>query len=205
MSHPYVAGLTGGIGSGKSAVSDLFAQLGITIVDADVVARQVVEPGTPALAKIAGHFGRDILQEDGTLDRAALRKQVFADETAKQWLNALLHPAIREEMRKQLEAATSPYVIFSVPLLIENGLDAMADTVIVVDCEEDTQLTRALKRDGSDETTIRGIMASQASRHDRLAKASHIIDNNGALELLPAQVEQLHQILLKAAEKSPGS
>ena len=205
MSHPYVAGLTGGIGSGKSAVSDLFAQLGITIVDADVVARQVVEPGTPALAKIAGHFGRDILQEDGTLDRAALRKQVFADETAKQWLNALLHPAIREEMGKQLEAATSPYVIFSVPLLIENGLDAMADTVIVVDCEEDTQLTRALKRDGSDENTIRGIMASQASRHDLLAKASHIIDNNGALELLPAQVEQLHQILLKAAEKSPGS
>ena len=143
MSKPFVVGLTGGIGSGKSAVSDLFAQQGIDIVDADVVARQVVEPGTPALQAIIDHFGEAIVTDNGTLNRPALRKRVFENDLDKQWLNALLHPAIRAEMQTQLEVATSPYVVFSVPLLIENGLDSMADTVLVVDCSEETQLARA--------------------------------------------------------------
>ncbi|OFC71348.1 dephospho-CoA kinase [Alteromonas confluentis] len=203
MSKPFVVGLTGGIGSGKSAVSDLFAQQGIDIVDADVVARQVVEPGTPALQAIIDHFGEAIVTDSGTLNRPALRKRVFDNDLDKQWLNALLHPAIRAEMQTQLEVATSPYVVFSVPLLIENGLDSMADTVLVVDCSEETQLARATRRDGSNIETIKSIMASQASRQQRLEKAQYVIDNNGELSALPPQVKSLHQqYMQQSAQKS---
>ena len=203
MSKPFVVGLTGGIGSGKSAVSDLFAQQGIDIVDADVVARQVVEPGTPALLAIIDHFGEAIVTDNGTLNRPALRKRVFENDLDKQWLNALLHPAIRAEMQTQLEVATSPYVVFSVPLLIENGLDSMADTVLVVDCSEETQLARATRRDGSNIETIKSIMASQATRQQRLEKAQNVIDNNGELSALPPQVKSLHQqYMQQSAQKS---
>ncbi len=203
MSKPFVVGLTGGIGSGKSAVSDLFAQQGIDIVDADVVARQVVEPGTPALQAIIDHFGEAIVTDNGTLNRPALRKRVFENDLDKQWLNALLHPAIRAEMQTQLEVATSPYVVFSVPLLIENGLDSMADTVLVVDCSEETQLARATRRDGSNIETIKSIMASQATRQQRLEKAQNVIDNNGELSALPPQVKSLHQqYMQQSAQKS---
>ena len=203
MSKPFVVGLTGGIGSGKSAVSDLFAQQGIDIVDADVVARQVVEPGTPALQAIIDHFGEAIVTDNGTLNRPALRKRVFENDLDKQWLNALLHPAIRAEMQTQLEVATSPYVVFSVPLLIENGLDSMADTVLVVDCSEETQLARATRRDGSNIETIKSIMASQAPRQQRLEKAQNVIDNNGELSALPPQVKSLHQqYMQQSAQKS---
>lgn len=193
MGAPVVIGLTGGIGSGKTAVSDLFAAKGITIVDADVVARQVVMPGTPALQAIEDHFGGEILTNEGVLDRPLLRQKVFANEADKQWLNALLHPAIREEMKAQLQEANGAYVILSVPLLVENKLDTMADRVLVVDCDEALQLSRALSRDGSNEDTIRGIMASQATRAERLSKADDVIDNNGTLEALAPQVEKLHQ------------
>ncbi len=204
MSNPFVVGLTGGIGSGKSAVSHLFAELGIDVVDADVVAREVVEPGTPALIAIAGRFGETILTENGSLNRPALRKRVFENEDDKNWLNALLHPAIRTEMQKQLKNATSPYVIFSVPLLIENGLDSLADRVLVVDCSEDTQLERATLRDGSNIETIKSIMASQATRQQRLAKAQDVIDNNGELSALPDQVKSLHQQYMQQSAQKTG-
>ena len=204
MSKPFVVGLTGGIGSGKSAVSDLFAQQGIDIVDADVVARQVVEPGTPALQAIIDHFGEAIITENGSLNRPALRKRVFENDLDKQWLNALLHPAIRAEMQTQLQEATSPYVVFSVPLLIENGLDSMADTVLVVDCSEETQLARATRRDGSNIETIKSIMASQATRQQRLEKAQNVIDNNGELSALPLQVKSLHQQYMQQSAQKSG-
>lgn len=204
MSAPFVVGLTGGIGSGKSAVSNLFAELGIDVVDADIVAREVVEPGTPALNAIAAHFGESILNPDGSLNRPALRKQVFENDDDKQWLNALLHPAIRTEMQKQLAEASSPYVIFSVPLLIENGLDRMADRVLVVDCSEDTQLARATLRDGSNIETIKSIMASQATRQQRLAKAQDVIDNNGERSALPDQVKSLHQRYMQQSAQKTG-
>ena len=204
MSHPFVVGLTGGIGSGKSAVSHLFAELGIDVVDADIVAREVVEPGTPALKAIAERFGESILTEEGCLNRPALRKRVFENEADKNWLNALLHPAIRTEMQKQLKNATSPYVIFSVPLLIENGLDSLADSVLVVDCSEDTQLERATLRDGSNIETIKSIMASQATRQQRLAKAQDVIDNNGELSALTDQVKSLHQRYMQQSAQKTG-
>lgn len=204
MSNPFVVGLTGGIGSGKSAVSHLFAELGIDVVDADIVAREVVEPGTSALKTITEHFGDSILNEDGSLNRPALRTRVFENDDDKQWLNALLHPAIRTEMQKQLKDATSPYVIFSVPLLIENGLDSLADCVLVVDCSEDTQLERATLRDGSNIETIKSIMASQATRQQRLAKAQDVIDNNGELSALPDQVKSLHQRYMQQSAQKTG-
>lgn len=199
MSAPFVVGLTGGIGSGKSAVSDLFAKLGIDVVDADIVAREVVAPGQPALKEIVNRFGQTILTQDGALDRPKLRQIVFDHSAHKQWLDNLLHPAIRKAMNEQLAQSTTPYVIFSVPLLVENQLDAMANRVLVVDCDEDTQLARALRRDNSNEDTIRAIMAAQATRPQRLAKADDVIDNNGSLSALPAVVEKLHQKYLKLA------
>lgn len=192
----YVVGLTGGIGSGKSAASACFETLGIDVVDADEVARDVVAKGTEGLKRIADHFGQGMLLEDGSLNRAALREQVFADPQQKTWLNNLLHPLIRARMVSQINQSTSPYCILSVPLLIENKLTSMCDLVVVVDCPEDMQLARAMKRDGSTEITIKNIMASQASREARLNAADEVLDNSTSLENLVTQVEQLHQKLL---------
>ncbi|RDV29417.1 dephospho-CoA kinase [Alteromonas aestuariivivens] len=195
--RPYVVGLTGGIGSGKTAVSDKFAELGIDIIDADIIARQVVEPGTPALKAITEHFGAAVIDADGRLDRAALRQRIFSDEQRRQWLNKLLHPAIRLAMQEAIHQSRSPYCILAVPLLIENGLDGMVNRVLVVDCPEHIQLERALARDGSTEQTIRGIMASQASREQRLAKADDVIDNSGPLSAIAPQVLKLHQAYIE--------
>ena len=192
----YVVGLTGGIGSGKSAASACFETLGIDVVDADEVARDVVAKGTDGLKRIADHFGQGILLEDGSLNRAALREQVFADPQQKTWLNNLLHPLIRARMVALINQSTSPYCILSVPLLIENKLNSMCDLVVVVDCPEDMQLARAMKRDGSTEITIKNIMTSQASREARLNAADEVLDNSTSLENLVTQVEQLHQKLL---------
>ncbi len=192
----YVVGLTGGIGSGKSAASACFETLGIDVVDADEVARDVVAKGTDGLKRIADHFGQGILLEDGSLNRAALREQVFADPQQKTWLNNLLHPLIRARMVSQINQSTSAYCILSVPLLIENKLNSMCDLVVVVDCPGDMQLARAMKRDGSTEITIKNIMASQASREARLNAADEVLDNSTSLENLVTQVEQLHQKLL---------
>lgn len=193
----FIVGLTGGIGSGKSTVATLFADNGIALVDADVVARQVVAPGSPALAAITEHFGPTVLQADGQLNRAALRLQVFSDEAARQWLNQLLHPLIREQMQQQLAVATSPYVLWVVPLLLENGLNQDCDRVLVVDAPADTQRQRVLARDASADADA--IMARQLSRRERLAAADDIIDNSGTPDALAEHVDVLHQRYLSLA------
>lgn len=194
-----VVGVTGGIGSGKTAVTRRFEALGITVVDADVAARVVVEPGRPALAEIARHFGDGILLADGTLDRAALRRRVFADEGERRWLEQLTHPLIGKEILDQIAASTSPYTILASPLLLDTSQHALADCVVVVDVPEAVQLERTMQRDSNDEDQVRRIMAAQMSRADRLGKADYVIDNSGALEDLDAQVEELHRELLRRA------
>lgn len=194
-------GLTGGIGSGKSTVARHFSESGICVVDADEVARRIVEPGSAALAQITAHFGQQILQADGSLNRSALRALIFADPTEKNWLNQLLHPKIRMQMLADLDNATSPYVILMAPLLLENQLDLLVDQVLVVDVSEQTQLERATARDNSSPALIHSIMASQCSRAERLAKASQLIDNEGQVSQLRQQVLALHQQYLQMAEE----
>ena len=193
----YIVGLTGGIGSGKSTIANLFVELGVPIVDADIVAREVVEKGSPLLAQIAEHFGKSILTEEGELNRAELRKKVFADENGKNWLNHLLHPAIRERMLAQLNAQTAPYTLFVVPLLIENKLTTLCDRVLVIDVKPETQLARASSRDHNN---IQAIMNAQVSREERLKWADDIISNDAKLpENLPhlkQKVLELHQFYL---------
>lgn len=196
---PLVVGVTGGIGSGKSAVTRQFEAHGITVVDADVVARLVVEPGRPALAEIARHFGDTILLADGTLDRAALRKVVFADEGERLWLEQLTHPLIGKEILDQVGASTSPYTILSSPLLLDTNQGALADCVVVVDVPEELQLQRTIARDNNDEAQVRRIMAAQMAREDRLGKADYVIDNSGDLEDIDPQVDELHQAFLRRA------
>jgi len=144
----YIVALTGGIGSGKSTVADAFSRLGVTIIDADIIARQVVEPGTPALRAIAEHFGHDTIAPDGTLNRRMLRERIFSHPEEKAWLNALLHPLIQQETQRQMSQATSPYVLWVVPLLVENKLHEKADRVLVVDVSPETQISRTMGRDG---------------------------------------------------------
>jgi len=201
----YVVGLTGGIGSGKSTIAELFAELGVPVIDADLVARQVVEKGSPLLAEIAAHFGPEILLEDGALNRAALREKVFNHEREKQWLNQLLHPAIRHEMLQQLAAQRMPYCIFMVPLLIENKLTALCQRVLVVDVSEQTQMTRASQRDNNQLALIKNIMQSQVSRSERLQHADDVINNDmdlsESLPQLKQKVLDLHHLYLQLAEK----
>ena len=201
----YVVGLTGGIGSGKSTIAGLFAELGVPIVDADLVARQVVEKGSPLLAEIAAHFGPEILLKDGTLNRAALREKIFANEMQKHWLNQLLHPAIRHEMLRQLAAQQAPYCIFMVPLLIENNLTALCQRILVVDVLEHTQVERACQRDNNQVEQIKRIMQSQVSRQERLKYADDVINNNedliAGLPQLKQKVLDLHHLYLQLAEK----
>lgn len=194
--QPFVVGLTGGIGSGKSAATAYFENLGIDIVDADEVARDVVALGSEGLKEIENRFGNSILLEDGNLNRAALREKVFSDINEKNWLNNLLHPLIRLRMQHLIGESTSPYCILSVPLLVENKLTEMCNYVVVVDCPETMQLERALKRDGSTEETIRNIMASQATRNERIEAADTVLDNSTTLSALSAQIADLHNTLL---------
>ncbi|OOF42546.1 dephospho-CoA kinase [Rodentibacter trehalosifermentans] len=200
----YIVGLTGGIGSGKSTIADLFAKFGVPIVDADVIARKVVAKGTPLLKQIAAYFGNGILLENGELNRPALRQRVFSDETEKNWLNGLLHPAIREAMLAQLSAQTAPYTLFVVPLLIENHLTELCHRVLVVDVTPQTQLMRAAQRDQSNLKQIQQIMNSQVSREERLKWATDIINNDKDLaENLPhlkQKVLELHRFYLQQAE-----
>ena len=195
----FVVGVSGGIGSGKTTVTDLFKALGIEVIDADVIARQVVEPGSNALQKIVDEFGPDIITRNGQLDRAKLREMIFRESQLKTWLNALLHPLIRDQMALQTQQAQSPYCILSVPLLVENNLNDSVDRVLIVDVLEQTQLDRTLKRDTVDPQQIKSIMKSQATREQRLAIADDIIDNNGVQEGLVAQVHKLHQHYLQLA------
>jgi len=195
----YVVGLTGGIGSGKSAVGNCFRELGIKVVDADQMSRRVVEPGMPALAEIARHFGDDILLADGTLNRALLREKIFDNESERLWLEALLHPLIREATGEELESATSPYAVLESPLLLEMGQKATVNRVLVVDVPVDVQVARACRRDNNAEAQIRAIIAAQISREDRLAQADDVIDNTCPLAELPEKVAQLHTRYLELA------
>jgi len=195
----FVVGITGGIGSGKTTVTDLFAKYAIEVIDADVIAREVVEPGTPALKAIINKFGQSVLDESDSLDRAKLRSLVFNDIEVKNWLNQLLHPAIRRQMLLQTQKAKSDYCLLSVPLLVENKLNEQVDRVVIVDVDEPTQLQRTLLRDKTNEKQIRTIMSAQATRQQRLEVADDVIDNNGGTDALFKQVIQLHQYYLQLA------
>ncbi|WP_270827756.1 dephospho-CoA kinase [Aeromonas sp. Y318-1] len=198
----YVVAITGGIGSGKTTVANQFAELGIEVVDADVIAREVVEPGTPALAAIADHFGSEVITPDGQLDRRRLRERVFTDPQAKGWLNALLHPLIRTEMQRQCAAARSPYCLLVVPLLVENRLTALANRVLVIDVDEATQIERTCRRDGVSHEQAQAILAAQASRAERLAAADDVLDNqNGTPEAIKSRILALHETYLAFASQ----
>ncbi|HDL6607917.1 TPA: dephospho-CoA kinase [Yersinia enterocolitica] len=195
----YIVALTGGIGSGKSTVANAFANLGVPLVDADIIARQVVEPGMPALMEIASRYGETILHTDGTLNRAALRKKIFSEPQEKAWLNSLLHPLIQQETQSQLANIDEPYVLWVVPLLVENGLHHRANRVLVVDVAPEIQLARTMARDGITRQQAEAILASQVSRQQRLTCADDIIDNSGDPIVIAPQVTLLHQQYLKLA------
>lgn len=195
----FVVGITGGIGSGKSAVTDYLETKGITVVDADKVARVVVEPGTSGLAAIAEHFGSDILLPDGGLDRAALRKVVFDNPDKRKALEGITHPRIREEIARQLSQASSPYVVLASPLLLESGQNSFANYVVVVDVPESVQLSRTMARDDNSEQLVKSIMAAQLDRKTRLSRADTSISNNSSLDELYARVDELHEDLLARA------
>ena len=197
-----IVGLTGGIGSGKSAVSARFQQRGIIIVDADEVAREVVKPGETALADIAQHYGNEILAADGTLDRAQLRQIIFSHPEEKQWLENLLHPVINQRIRKQLAAASSPYVILSSPLLFETNQYQLVNRALVVDASEALQIARASSRDRNNSVQIKAIMATQLSRQARLDKATDIIHNHGDLHELDQQVESYHNLYTNLSQQT---
>ncbi len=201
----FIVGLTGGIGSGKSAVAAIFRELGIKVVDADIAARKVVELGTPALEAIARHFGKKVLQANQTLDRAALRKIVFDNEQERFWLEQLLHPAIGDWLASELASADSPYAILESPLLLETSQHKMINRALVVDVAEQVQIDRACARDGNTAEQIKAIIATQMSRELRIERADDVIDNNGALDALVDPVQRLHKKYLHAANEMAGN
>ena len=198
----FVVGVTGGIGSGKTTVTNAFQQLGVEVIDADVIAREVVEPGTEALAQIQKYFGPHIVLTDGRLDRRALREAVFSNAEHKTWLNQLLHPRIRQCIESRLQSAKTPYAILSAPLLLENKLTYLTDRVLVVDVSEATQLQRTSQRDHSSQAQIQAIMNAQMPRHERCAGADDIINNDGTLDDVYDQVAALHRSYLTLAASS---
>jgi dephospho-CoA kinase len=196
-----VAKLLGGIGSGKTAVSDIFKSLGVTVVDADVAQRTVVKLGQPALEKIAEHFGRNILLEDGNLNRPALRKIVFSSPEERGWLEKLLHPLIFHHLQKELAAADSEYALLVSPLLIETGQARLTQRILVVDASDEVRIKRTVERDGNDEAQVRAIMAAQADRETRLSRADDVINNEKDVDHLKIEVEKLHQLYLKLSRE----
>lgn len=194
-----VVGLTGGIGSGKTTVSDRFAQHGAPVIDTDQLARELVEPGQPALAEIVADFGSDCLDDDGRLLRGRLREQVFADPAGRRRLEAILHPRIRALALERIAGLTTPYCLVVIPLLVETGMTDLVDRVLVVDTPEDEQIRRIMARDGIDETQAHQILAAQARRDQRLAVADEIVDNAGDLAKLDRQVAVLHRHYLTLA------
>ncbi len=187
-------GLTGGIGSGKSLVSGLFAELGVTVIDTDVIAREVVAPGTPLLAKLATEFGKTILTLSGELDRKRLRELIFADAAARHRLEALLHPAIRGEMEQRLRACSQPYAIVVIPLLLEAGWEDAVDRILVVDAPESLQIERAVTRDGISVQQVEAIMATQTSRQARLEAADDVICNDDGIAPVRTRILELDRI-----------
>lgn len=199
-----VAGLTGGIGCGKSTASECFIALGVPVIDADHVARQVVEPDSEALGKIASHFGDQLIQADGTLNRPALRRIVFDNERERNWLEALLHPLIRDRILdtlEQLDQDGHSYAILASPLLLETDQHLLISRVIVVDVPESTQVERTMQRDGMEEAQVRQILAAQMDRNERLEHADFVLDNNGSPEQLKQAVAELHPKLKQLADE----
>ena len=194
-----VIGLTGGIGSGKSTVANLFAEIGVTVIDADVIARELVEPGMPALVAIEDEFGPNILDDDGRLDRQHLRQIIFSNPVARRRLEAILHPLIRAEMNNRLTTVTGPYCIVVIPLLFEVGQTDMMDRILVVDCPEQLQIERIKTRDNMPEEQIRAIIRSQATRDERLDQADDIIVNDSGQDRLKQRVVELHRKYLELA------
>lgn len=196
MSAAWVLGLTGGIGSGKSAAAEHFIALGVHTVDADHAARWVVEPDRPALAQIAAHFGAEVLQADGQLDRASLRQRIFQEPNERRWLEALLHPLIRQEIISNLAKAESAYAILVSPLLVESGQHLLTQRVLVIDTPEQLQLERTMQRDNADVQQVQAILKAQASRAERLRYADDVLLNDRDINWLQAEVERLHHFYL---------
>ncbi|OBU12584.1 dephospho-CoA kinase [Photobacterium aquimaris] len=195
-----VIGLTGGIGSGKTTVANLFGEYGIDLIDADIIAREVVALGSVGLARIVEKFGASILLADGNLDRSQLRAAIFSDPQLKNWLNQLLHPLIRAKMLADIDRATSPYCLLIVPLMVENNLQTLTDRLLVVDVDQQTQIMRTQQRDNVSLEQIKNILSAQATRQQRLDAADDIICNNGDNQALLMQVAQLHQRYLALAQ-----
>jgi dephospho-CoA kinase len=200
----FIVGLGGGIGSGKTAASDYFETLGVSVIDADLASRAVVEKGRPALQKISEHVGQAVLPAQGELDRAYLRAQVFSSNTTKAWLEALLHPLISEEIKRSLNAATSPYAILVSPLLVESGQYQRANRVLIIDAPEQLQVSRASARDNNTNEQVEAIMKAQADRANRLAVADDVILNDGSLTSLHRAADKLHEQYLALSEADSG-
>lgn len=194
-----VIGVTGGIGSGKTAATDRFQEHGITVVDADLASRVIVEPGRPALKAIADHFGPHLIAADGSLDRRALREIVFADPAQRKWLEQLTHPLIGQEIVSQIQASASPYTILASPLLLESSQHQMASRVLVIDVPVELQIARTVTRDETTEAGVKAIIAAQMSRQERLSKADDVICNDQDLNHLHNEVDTLHQTYLQLA------
>lgn len=200
---PFVIGLTGGIASGKTTVANLFQQqFGINIVDADIVAREVVEPESAGLKQIVQRYGAAILLDDGTLNRAQLRDIIFADPNEKQWLDALLHPMIRQRMLEQLDNTTTPYALLVIPLMAENNLQTLANRVLVVDVDESSQIERTMLRDGISQQQAQSIVNSQATRAQRLAIADDVLKNHSKNQQLLYQITELHKKYLEMCREN---
>ena len=195
-----IIGLTGGIGSGKSVASDKFKSLGITIVDADVASRTVVEPGKPALKEIEDHFGSGIITAEGKLDRNNLREIIATDPEERKWLESVLHPKIGEQITKEISESTSVYTLFVAPLLLETNSQEMCSRVVVVDVPKDVQIQRTAKRDKVSSNQVEQMVAAQMKREKRLEKADDVLLNNGTIEDLEKQVEELHKKYIQMAE-----
>jgi len=207
--RPFRVALTGGIASGKSTVADLFVARGAALIDTDVIAREVVEPGRPALARVVEVFGTSILGPDGRLDRPRLRERIFSDPAARRALEGILHPAIREEMERESArlVQASPYQILAIPLLAEGGRRDHVDRVLVVDAPEDLRVRRLMARDGVTETQALASLRAQATRETRLAFADDVIVNTGRIDELAEHVVRLHEnyLQLAASRKSAAS
>lgn len=202
---PFLIGLTGGIGSGKSTVARLFNDLGIDLVDTDKIAHQLTAPDGQAMPGLIAAFGPGIAHPDGSLNRNAMRHQVFADSAARQHLESILHPLIAATAQAQWAQATSPYVIVDVPLLLEaSDWQSFFDRILVVDCDEETQVQRVMLRSALPEKEVRAILAAQASRQARLAVADDIVKNQGDLSALTPQVEELHRLYLRLKNLKPS-
>ncbi|QCI10742.1 dephospho-CoA kinase [Pseudomonas putida] len=193
---PWILGLTGGIGSGKSAAAERFVELGVHLVDADQAARWVVEPGRPALASIVERFGAGVLLDDGQLDRSALRQKIFADPEQRRWLEALLHPLIGQEIFSYLAKAESPYAVYVSPLLIESGQYQKVQRVLVIDAPQALQVQRTLARDNTSPEQVQAILQAQLAREERLRHADDVVVNDHDLAALHGQIDRLHDFYL---------